>query len=84
MNINEKIKLLSPIERGLFYLDVLDCISKPEWCEQYGIDSNLPEDHERAKELVYEERYHGYMKPILEEPKDAEELSLESLEGLAK
>jgi hypothetical protein len=84
MNINQKIKLLSYTEKGLFYLDLLDHLSDSEWREQYKIDTNLEEDHERAKEIVYEERYHGYLKPILEEPKDAEEISLEDIERLAK
>jgi hypothetical protein len=84
MNINQKIKLLSHIEQGLFYLDLLDHLSKHEWREQYNIDTNLEEDHERAKEIVYEKRYHGYLKPILEEPKDAEEISIENIECLTK
>jgi hypothetical protein len=80
MNINEKIKLLSLQESGFFYHDVLDHLSDSEWCDKHDIDFNLEEDHERAKGIVYEERYHNYMKIVLEEPKNAKEFSLPKIE----
>jgi hypothetical protein len=84
MNINQKIKLLSNIEQGRFYLDLLDHLSDSEWREQYKIDTNLEEDHEHAKEIVYEERYHNYFKTSLKVPKDAEEISLKDIKRLVK
>jgi|WetSurMetagenome_2_1015567.scaffolds.fasta_scaffold642706_1 hypothetical protein len=84
MNINERISLLSPPEQESFYRAVLDNLSDPKWREQYGINTDSDEGHERAKEIVYGERYHGYTKPILEKPREAESISLKDLECLAK